>query len=94
MSFREITRRAGLRGSKGKGPRFQDLSHTFAVRRLVAWYKAGLDVNAMLPGLATYMGHVHYSYTAYYITATPELMNLAATRYHDRLGLHCTEVES
>ena len=36
----------------------------------------------MLPALATYMGHVHYSNTAYYITATPELMALAAERYH------------
>ncbi len=93
-SFREITRRAGLRSSKGKGPRFQDLRHAFAVRRLVAWYRAGLDINAMLPVLATYMGHAHYSATAYYITATPELMSLAAARHHEKLGLHRTEVQS
>ncbi len=94
VAFREITRKAGLRGSKGKGPRFQDLRHTFAVGRLVAWYKAGLDVNAMLPVLATYMGHVHYSDTAYYITVTPELMSLAAARYDQGLGQHRMEAES
>ena len=82
LAFREAVHRIGLREEKGEGPSFHDLRHTFAVRRLVAWYKAGVDVQAMLPALATYMGHVHYSNTAYYITATPELMALAAERYH------------
>jgi len=82
MSFWDLTRRGGLREEKGKGPTLHDLRHTFAVRRLAAWYRAGADVQAMLPALATYMGHVHYSDTAYYITATPELMGLAAERYH------------
>jgi hypothetical protein len=34
----------------------------------------------MLPWLATYMGHVHYSDTAYYITGTPELLAPVADR--------------
>ena len=55
------------------------------MKRLVAWYKAGLDVQAMLPALATYMGHVHYSDTAYYLTATAELLGLAAERYQSSL---------
>jgi len=38
----------------------------------------------MLPRLATYMGHVHYSDTAYYLTATAELLGLAAERYNRR----------
>jgi integrase len=80
-AFRELTRRIGLRGSKGKGPSFHDLRHGFAVGRLVAWYKAGDDVQAKLPALATYMGHVHYSSTSYYVTATAELMGLAAARF-------------
>jgi integrase len=80
MAFWDVTRRVGLREEKGEGPSFHDLRHTFAVRRLVAWYRAGTDVQAMLPALATYMGHAHYSDTAYYITATPELMALAAER--------------
>ena len=50
------------------------------MKRLIAWYEAGVDVQAMLPMLATYMGHVRYSDTAYYLTATPELMGLAAER--------------
>ncbi len=84
-AFCRLARRAGLRGPKGRGPSFHNLRHRFAVKRLVAWYKAGLDVQAMLPALATYMGHVHYSDTAYYLTATAELLGLAAERYQSSL---------
>jgi len=82
QSFREVAQRAELRGPTGKGLSFHSLRHRFAVKRLVAWYSAGIDVQAMLPALATYMGHVHYSYTAYYLTATAELLGLAAERYN------------
>ena len=54
-------------------------------RGLVAWYRAGQDVQAMLPALATYMGHVHYSDTAYYLKATAELLGLAAGLYERSL---------
>ena len=81
-SFREAAKRAKLRGPTGKGLSFHSLRHRFAVKRLVAWYSAGVDVQAMLPALATYMGHVHYSYTAHYLTATAQLMGLAAERYN------------
>ena len=81
-SFRETAKRAKLRGPTGKGISFHSLRHRFAVKRLVAWYSAGVDVQAMLPALATYMGHVHYSYTAYYLTATAQLLGLAAERYN------------
>ncbi len=80
MVYWELTRRAGLRGDTGNGPTFHDLRHSFAVRRLAAWYREGKDVQALLPMLATYLGHAHYSDTAYYITAIPELMELAAQR--------------
>jgi integrase len=85
-AFRHLAQRVGLRGSKGPGPSYHDLRHSFIVRRLVAWYEAGLDVQSRLPALATYVGHVHYSDTAYYITATAELMEQAACRYYPHLG--------
>lgn len=84
-AFKVVAVRAGLRGPTGKGPSFHGLRHRFAVRRLVAWYRDGVDVQGMLPALATYLGHVRYSDTAYYLTATSELMALAATRYHRSL---------
>jgi integrase len=77
-----LGRKVGIRGATGKGPNFHSLRHRFAVQRLVAWYREGADVQAMLPVLATYMGHSNYTGTAYYLTATPELMGLAAARYH------------
>jgi integrase len=81
MAFLDLTRRSGLRAGLGKGrPSFHSLRHSFAVRRLVAWYKAGIDVQAMLPALATYMGHVRYTNTAYYLTATAELLGLAVEK--------------
>lgn len=76
----KTARRAGLRAPSGAGISFHSLRHRFAVKRLIAWYEAGVEVQAMLPMLATYMGHVHYSDTAYYLTATPELLRLAAER--------------
>lgn len=81
FAFYQLACSTGIRKAGGRGPSFHDLRHTFAVRRLVAWYQEGKDVQAMLPLLATYMGHVHYSSTAYYLTATPELLALAAKRY-------------
>lgn len=80
--FRQLVRKLELRPPRGKLPTFYSLRHSFAVRRLVAWYRAGVNVQASLPALATYMGHVHYTSTSYYLTATAELLGVAA----DRLG--------
>ena len=75
-----LVRCIDLHPPSGKMPTFRSLRHTFAVRRLVAWYRAGEKVQALLPALATYMGHVHYTSTAYYLTATAELLGVAADR--------------
>ena len=86
LDFWRLGRAAGLREATGTGPRYHDLRHSFAVRRLAAWYREGLDPQAMLPVLATYMGHSHYSDTAYYLTATAELLGLAADRFANFVG--------
>lgn len=78
--FRRIVNLAGLQPRSGRYPTFRSLRHTFAVNRLLQWYRAGADVQAQLPFLATYMGHVHYTSTAYYLNATPELLAAAADR--------------
>lgn len=59
-------------------PRLYDFRHTFAVTRLVTWYREGRDVQRLLPHLATYLGHVHLDDTAYYLTITNELMKEAS----------------
>lgn len=59
-------------------PRIHDLCHSFAVRTLIGWHRAGLDVGAMLPRLSTYLGHSEPRYTYRYLTGTPELLTHAA----------------
>ena len=67
-------------GRHGHGPRIQDLRHRFAAQTLIAWYRAGIDVERELPKLSTYLGHVHTADTYWYLEAIPELMQLAAER--------------
>jgi hypothetical protein len=56
------------------------MRHTFATRRLVEWYQAGVDVERELPKLSTYLGHVEVGLTYWYIEAVPELLALATDR--------------
>lgn len=63
-----------------------DLRHRFAVTRLAEWHRQKVDVQSMLPLLATYLGHARYSDSAYYITATPELLGLAAANAFGKGG--------
>ena len=62
-------------------PRLHDMRHTFAVHRLIAWYREGADVQACLPLLATYLGHINLSGTQTYLTMTPELLAEASRRF-------------
>jgi site-specific recombinase XerD len=64
------------------GPRIHDLRHTFAVHRLHTWYRDGQDVNARLPWLATYLGHVDIQSTQVYLRATAELLEQVDQRFH------------
>ena len=84
-NFAMLCQAVGLRprlpaGRIGRGPRLQDFRHTFATRRLVEWYRTGLDVDRLMPRLATYLGHVRVTETYWYIQAVPELLRLATER--------------
>ncbi|MBI2187341.1 MAG: tyrosine-type recombinase/integrase [Acidobacteria bacterium] len=84
-TFAVVSRTVGLRpptsgGRHGRGPRIQDLRHRFAAQTLIAWYRAGVDVERELPKLSTYLGHVHTADTYWYLEAIPELLQLAAER--------------
>ncbi len=82
-----LLRRAGLKPPKGRvGPRPYDLRHAFAVHRLARWYRAGVDVRTRLPWLSAYMGHDDILGTETYLTATPQLLHLAARRLRTRLS--------
>ena len=62
-------------------PRLHDLRHSFAVHQLISWYRSGEDLQALLPKLATYLGHVDLSSTQRYLTLTPELFQQASLRF-------------
>jgi integrase len=76
--FRQLMHRIDLHPPRGRKPTFRSLRHTFAVHRLIRWYREGANVQGLLPVLATYMGHVHYTSTSYYLTATTEMLGVAA----------------
>jgi integrase len=83
IAFRQVLQRCGLRDFKSRrGPRLHDLRHSFASNRVLAWYRQGKDVQALLPTLATYLGHVKVTSTQVYLHATAELRQEAAQRFH------------
>jgi len=61
--------------------RVHDLRHTFAVRRVLLWQAQGSDIDQAMLALSTYMGHAKISHTYWYLTAVPELMDVAAGKF-------------
>ena len=62
------------------------LRHSFAVRTLLAWYRAGLEVEPQLPLLSTHLGHIKPASTYWYLQAAPELLAIAGQRLENVLG--------
>jgi integrase len=85
-TFREITTRLGIRTQEVQ-PRIHDLRHRFAVQTLIDWYRSGVNINEHIATLSTYLGHVSPADTFWYLSASPELMALAADRLDGRLGV-------
>jgi integrase/recombinase XerD len=65
----------------GRAPCLTSFRHTFAVTRMQRWYQQGLDVQALLPHLSVYLGHIHPQESYWYLTAVPELLSAAAHRF-------------
>lgn len=86
LNFLRLLHQAGLSERRPR-PRLHDLRHTFAVATLMRWYRENVDVDARLPALSTYLGHVAPSCTYWYLTATPELLLLASQRAERALEL-------
>lgn len=79
--FPRLVQAAGLVSPGGRRrPRLHDARHTFAVRSVINWYRAGLDVHQSLPLLSTYLGHIDPTTTYWYLSAVPELVELIADR--------------
>ncbi len=66
-------------------PRLHDLRHSFAIRTLLDAYRDGADPGARLALLSTYLGHVDPGKTYWYLSAAPELLQLAGARLERHL---------
>ena len=84
--IRELCRSTEVRKADGRLPRVHDFRHSFAVQALLRWYRCGVDIQAKLPMLATYMGHVSIASTEYYLPFIPELALAASNRFCGRYG--------
>lgn len=84
-AFRTLTRACQLPAGTGNNePRLHDLRHTFAVNTLIEAHRASVDVDARIAALATYLGHTSPTSTYWYLTASPELLDLV----NDRIEAH------
>jgi integrase/recombinase XerD len=84
-TFYKLSRQIGIRGADAsRGPRLHDFRHRFAVQTLLRWYRAGEDVQRLLPVLSTYLGHGHVTDTYWYVTGTPELWEAVGRRLEER----------
>lgn len=92
--FNKLAAVAGLTTKPGhRPPRIYDLRHTYTVNTL-DWYRDGHDVQARLPLLSTWLGHVDPASTYWYLHAVPELLALAADRLDPRTDTHTAELPS
>ncbi|SAL87736.1 integrase family protein [Caballeronia choica] len=88
-----VLRLSGVKPDRGGlGPRIHDIRHTFVANRMLAWYREGINPQARLPYLATYLGHRDINSTLAYLTITNELLQMAGARFR-AFGAHSLHVE-
>jgi len=58
---------------------------------MLDWYRDGQDVQARLPLLSTWLGHVDPASTYWYLHAVPELLAHAGRRLEAPAGAPTTE---
>ena len=80
LVFKRLREQAGVSRSDDATfqPRLHDFRHTFAVVRLVTWYREGKNVQRLLPHLSIYLGHGVLRDTQRYLSMTTELLQQAS----------------
>ncbi|MHB2021273.1 MAG: tyrosine-type recombinase/integrase [Candidatus Xenobia bacterium] len=87
VTFHQLVRRAGIKPrSAACRPRLHDLRHGFAIRTIMDGLRDGGDPRARLALPSTYLGHVDPGKTYWYLSAAPELLELAGKRLEHQLG--------
>ncbi len=84
--FKRVREAAGLVPRGKARPRLHDLRHTFATAHMTAAYAHDGDPDRVLSLLATWLGHSDAAHTYWYLSATGELMALAAGRLEPNAG--------
>jgi integrase/recombinase XerD len=85
--YRELLLRCAItHAGRGKGPRVHDLRHAYACHTLLHWCREGIDLDAKLPVLATYMGHRSLAGTQRYLHLTAELFPEVRVRVNAAFG--------
>lgn len=84
-TFAPLVKAAGITAPPGRrAPRLHDLRHVMAVETLMDWYRDGGNVQARLPVLSTWLGHIDPKSTYWYLQQIPELLALASGRLEQR----------
>jgi integrase len=85
-AFRRLCLRCGVTGPPA--PRLHDLRHNYACRCLALWRETGEEVDALLPVLATVMGHVDFHATAVYVHIEAAALRQASLQFHHHVHPH------
>lgn len=82
-TLQAICRQLGWR-PRGQHPhhRLHDLRHTCIVHNIIRFYEEGRSIDQAIAGLSIYVGHAKVTDTYWYVTGIPELMAIAADRFH------------
>jgi integrase/recombinase XerD len=86
-AFLRVLRLADIpRSTGGRRLRVHDLRHSYVALRMLAWCQQDADLGAMLPILATYLGHVGLASSQRYLQLTPDLLGEVIRRHERRFG--------
>ena len=85
-NLRILFARACIKTAAGRLPRVHDFRHSCAVNALIRWYRAGVDGEARLALLATWLGHVSIFSTYHYLHFVEDLRLAANSRFMDSYG--------
>lgn len=85
-SFHDILKKAGIAQHGGRRPRVHDLRGSFAVHRLLRWYEQNAELEAKLPLLVTYLGHVSLQSSQRYLQLARDLLGEVTRRHQAKFG--------
>jgi len=87
--FHQLARQIGIKPNPGhRRPCLHSFRHAFSVHRLLRWYRQGENVQAKLPLLSAFLGHVDLGSTQVYLDMIPELPQEIHLRFESHCGNH------